>query len=1001
VFPSRRALAVSATVLVGLVGVLTQPAFAAASATSPTTAWSHGQFVENTQGVVDRSDVVLGAPNYAPGQSLALGNGRLGVSAWAAGGFTAQLNRDDTMPARKSPGDVQIPGLAALTGARDFHGRLDLYDGVLTESGGGMTAKAWVPADTDELVVDVTGADPTVPQTASVSLWAGRTPTATASGAVGTLAETWVDNTGVDPSGQTFGSLAGITAGGRQVSASVTSSTQVTVRFTPNPDGSYRIIVAAPQWAGGSAKSTAQATATTLLARDTHAGERALLAAQQQWWHGYWAHAGLIEASSADGTADYLENVRTIYLYVEALSMRGTLPGSQAGVADLVDYAQDQSDWDPSAYWLWNLRTQLSANMSSGNFALNTPIFDMYLRDIPNLQAWTMQQMSGHPGICVPETMRFNGNGTYNGGLGNASCSEQASPSYNALDLSSGPEIATWIWQQYQDTHDLAFLRKYYPLLQQTATFLLSYQTLGSDGLLHAVANAHETQWAVQDPTTDIVAMRTLFPETVQAAALLHVDKPLSVRLSRAETEIPDYPRTDEQTKQQLLPASADATGTDVIADSYQPAAPLENGENIGLEPVWPWDQISDQDGALTQLADRTYTNRPNVNAADWSLDAIDAARLDLPAQVEQELVSNTERYQSLIGGLAKGSPSEGDPYLEQSAGVATALDEALVQDYDGTLRIAPGWPTDWSAAGTVYIQGGSKVDVQVQNGVPTTVAIEAGSTGTIAMRNPWQGKAVQVVDGRTGRRIGTPTAAATLHVALRAGASYLVEPVSAPTTGLRFGPVTGTAATSAKHLGPVQIGLDPSVPFTSLAASFNDVGISDDTATNVGNYDGNNASFSAEALAAVGATPGAQVASDGLKFIWPNVPAGTADNTVADGQTIDVSGSGAELGFLLAGSSGGVSGSGQIVYTDGTVSAYTIDAPDWFDTTPPAGGSVAVSATYQNRPGNTTYVHSADVFAETVPLDPGRTVAQVILPAVGPLASGVLSLHIFGITIG
>ena len=71
--------------------------------------------------MVSRSDVVLGAPNSSPSQFLPLGNGSLGVAAWAADGFTAQLNRSDTMPNRLSPGQVQIPGLAAMTSAVELH----------------------------------------------------------------------------------------------------------------------------------------------------------------------------------------------------------------------------------------------------------------------------------------------------------------------------------------------------------------------------------------------------------------------------------------------------------------------------------------------------------------------------------------------------------------------------------------------------------------------------------------------------------------------------------------------------------------------------------------------------------------------------------------------------------------------------------------------------------------------------------------------------------------
>ena len=64
---------------------------------------------------------------------------------WAANGFTAQLNRSDTMPYRLSPGQVNIPGLSAMTSASNFSGTLDLYNGVLDETtGGGMSMQAWV-----------------------------------------------------------------------------------------------------------------------------------------------------------------------------------------------------------------------------------------------------------------------------------------------------------------------------------------------------------------------------------------------------------------------------------------------------------------------------------------------------------------------------------------------------------------------------------------------------------------------------------------------------------------------------------------------------------------------------------------------------------------------------------------------------------------------------------------------------------------------------------------
>jgi hypothetical protein len=983
----------------------------AASAATDTTAWQNGAFSVNTAGVVSESDVVLGQPNTADSQSLPLGNGSLGVAAWAANGFTAQLNRSDTMPDRLSPGQVTIPGLEAMTSASNFTGTLDLYNGVLDESGGGMTMQAWVPAGKDELIVNVTGANPDTQETADLYLWSGRSPTAAASGAIGSLAQTWTDNSQTGYSGDTFGAMSAITAGGQNVTASVINSTEVQVSFTPNSNGSFRVIIAAPEWTGGNATTTA----SSLIGSDTTAATSSLLATQSSWWNSYWANAGLIQATSSDGSAQYLENLRTLYLYDEAATMHsGDYPGSQAGVADMFAYDEDQQDWYPAGYWLWNLRGQIAANMSSGNFSLNLPIFSMYLSDLPAIESWTSAQMGGKPGACVPETMRFNGNGYYNGGTNtqNASCATASSPSYNAENVTSGAELALDIWQQYEDTGSLSFLQTYFPIMEEAATFLLAYQSTGSDGYLHAIANAHETQWAVQDPTDDLVADQALFPAVISAATLLNTDSSQVSQLTTAEGEIEPYARTDEATHTDLLnpqptsasaTASVDAQGDDVIADSYQPSAPLENSENIGLEAVWPYGVIGDDTTVngdnLTALADRTYDYRPYVNIADWSYDAVDAARLDMSSQVESDLVANVEKYQGYISGLSSftGDSPGDEPYIEQSSDVATAMDEALATDYDGTLRIAPAWPSSWNASGTVYIQGGSKVDVQVEGGVITTAAIQAGTTQTMTVRNPWAGQQAEVVNGSTGAVVVSPTTSTTFSVPVTAGSSYLIEQPSSLTTSLPFTQVTGTQATAAKHLGDVQIGLGPAAVYPSLAASFNDVGITADSDTTPGNYDGNDASFSETALTNAGAAPGETVASQGLSYTFPDVAAGTNDNTVAEDQTITMSGSGT-LGFLVSASYGPASGTGTITYTDGSTQSYTLTSPDWWSTTPPSGGALAISSAYQNRQGNATYAATGNIFSETFALTAGKTVASITLPPGGALTSGTPALHVFAI---
>jgi hypothetical protein len=226
----------------------------------PTTAWEAGHFVVDTAGLLSRSDIVLGQPNLLPAEAMPMGNGRLGIAIWSADGFTAQLNREDTLPHRDSPGQVIIPGLAALTSAKDFAARLDLYNGTLVEHGGGMTLTAYVQVSTDTLVIDVAGANPNTTQIAELRLWPPRTPQATAAGKSGSLAQTWVDQYGPGASGETFGALAAITATGRDVSAAVSGPRAVTVTFKPAPDGHFRVIVACPSITDQRQKRSASGT---------------------------------------------------------------------------------------------------------------------------------------------------------------------------------------------------------------------------------------------------------------------------------------------------------------------------------------------------------------------------------------------------------------------------------------------------------------------------------------------------------------------------------------------------------------------------------------------------------------------------------------------------------------------------------------------------------------------------------------------------------------------
>jgi len=185
-------------------------------------------------------------------------------------------------------------------------------------------------------------------------------------------------------------------------------------------------------------------------------------------------------------------------------------------------------------------------------------------------------------------------------------------------------------------------------------------------------------------------------------------------------------------------------------------------------------------------------------------------------------------------------------------------------------------------------------------------------------------------------------------------------------------------------------------VPADSPPALFNNVAVTDDSDTAAGDFDGAGSSLSAQALASVGIVAGSAV----RQFTWPDAPAGQPDNIVAGGQALRTSASGSTLGFLATATYGPASGTGQIIYADGTSQDFTINVPDWY-ATPPAGTDIAITMPYRNRPGNTQQTHDIHVFVVTVPLQPGKTLSTIVLPNVSQgVTSGVPAMHVFAVAV-
>jgi beta-galactosidase GanA len=235
---------------------------------------------------------------------------------------------------------------------------------------------------------------------------------------------------------------------------------------------------------------------------------------------------------------------------------------------------------------------------------------------------------------------------------------------------------------------------------------------------------------------------------------------------------------------------------------------------------------------------------------------------------------------------------------------------------------------------------------------------------------------------------------------------------VTAPSSGLTAG-TDNLLATASYRSGPFAgqqtliNAAQVQVPAASLAATFNNTGITDnadpDPSASFIGFDGIGTSYSAEGLAADGLTPGASVSAGGLAFTWPDAAAAEPDNTMAEGQTIAISGSGTSLGFLAAANNSPESGTGTIYYTDGTTQSFTLDVGNFWYPSDQDGNpdNVQVAGVdYANYPTGSSG-HEVYVFEQSVPLEAGKTVAAVTLPPLGSVVGYNAALHIFAMAVG
>ncbi|HWD70279.1 MAG TPA: IPT/TIG domain-containing protein, partial [Solirubrobacteraceae bacterium] len=283
------------------------------------------------------------------------------------------------------------------------------------------------------------------------------------------------------------------------------------------------------------------------------------------------------------------------------------------------------------------------------------------------------------------------------------------------------------------------------------------------------------------------------------------------------------------------------------------------------------------------------------------------------------------------------------------------------------------------------------------------TVAPGGSSTIQIGAQNATAsaqtvGVSIAAADG-SGLTASSPSS--TISVPANGRATLPVTISADPSAPLGYSYLTATLTMSGGATQTVKVAVLVAPPGSLLAAT-NNAGISNDNNVEEANFDNGGASYSAQALAAQGWTPGATQTVDGVAFTWPQSTPGWPDNVVAQGQNITVNAaSGTQtLAFLGSATNGPSEGVVTEHYSDGSSAQYWLGFSDWTlnggSSQPSYGNQQPISLSYRNCSycSPTQQSVATYVFEAAVPVDPNKTLTSVTLPD----GASTGALHVFSI---
>ncbi len=423
-----------------------------------------------------------------------------------------------------------------------------------------------------------------------------------------------------------------------------------------------------------------------------------------RWWHAFWSRSWVFVEGDPWPGSDHSSDPRPpsritqAYLlqrWVQACGGRGHFPIKFNGSIFTVepkfaggpDLNPDWRRWGDS-YWWQNTRLAYHAMLAGADYDMIAPLFDFYVDALP-LCAARAKLYYGASGVYFPETMTILGtysNGDYGWERSEHAVNEVLCP-YWQWAWNQGPELVALGLDVFEHTHDRKFLaQKVLPIARATLEWFDTRFKRDAKGVLViSPTQVLETYWTgVVNDLPCVVGLHEIVQRlmALDGASLTPEDRALILRVKNSLPPIPTA-------------ATPDGGLVLAPAEKFDPAR--SNCESPELYALFPF-RLARRDTPLFEAARIAYEKRQDRFTNGWPQDGQDAAllgkledaRANLLAKVANSAASY--RFPTMWGPNFDWLPDQC-----HGSNLMLTLQLMLLQEDSSGRQLFPCWPADWS----------------------------------------------------------------------------------------------------------------------------------------------------------------------------------------------------------------------------------------------------------------------------------------------------------------